>query len=261
MVPSVGFKKVVLLMGDTAALVAALVIAIAIRYPARFPEADIVRLHIVPFGALFFLWLLVFYIYNLYDLRHVENSVTFFSMALQAFVLNALVAIAFFYFNPYASITPRTVLFVDLVFSALFFGAWRAVFNRTLATKLATRTALIGTSAPMLALARELEEHPALGYRISCFVTDAPFVLPQYLAHIPVVASAALQHLNTDAGSISLPPIDSIVLDKNPNQAPERALALFALIGTKVSFHTLPAFIEQVFQKIPLSQISQSWFF
>ena len=257
---SANFKKFVLLFGDAAALVVALVFAIAVRYPARFPEADLLRLHVVPFGVIFFLWLLVFYIYNLYDLRHVENTTTFFSVALQAFVLNALIAVAFFYLNPYASITPRTVLFVDLVFSALLFCAWRIAFNRTLAVQLVTHTALVGTSPPMLALAQELAEHPALGYRICCFIADTPAALPQNLARIPVITSASLQHLGADTRDASLPIIDSMVLDKNPNQTPERALALFALIGTRVSFRALPAFIERVFQKIPLSEISESWF-
>lgn len=258
---SAAFKKFLLLAGDAIALTGALLLAMAIRYPrSKAWDAELLRNHFVPFGILFLLWLTIFYIYNLYDLRHGENTVTFFAIASQAFLLNALAAIAFFYLNPYVSITPRTVLFIDLVFSALLFGAWRALFNRTLATKLITHVALMGVSRQMVALARELEAYPGLGYRTTCFVADELAGIPENLAHIPAITSSALQRLGSGTEQPSFPRIDTIVLDKNPNQAPERALALFALIGTKVSFLTLPAFIEQAFQKIPLSEISESWF-
>ncbi|MDP3963198.1 MAG: sugar transferase [bacterium] len=250
-------KKIILLLGDALALTTALIVAIVLRYPGREMTSGLLQIHFVPFGALFILWIIVFYVYNLYDLRYMENSALFFGIAAQAFTLNALLAIAFFYFNPYVSITPRTVLFIDIALSAILFGAWRVLFNKALAKKLITNLALVSISPSMISLAKELIEKPALGYRISAFISGDGASLPKDLAHIPLMSIEAFKkHIAQH------PPegATTVIVEKHFVQTRDHAQLLFSLLPAQLTFRTLPSFIEHVFQKVPLSEVSESWF-
>ncbi|MDO8557894.1 MAG: sugar transferase [bacterium] len=261
------FKKILLVAGDLVVFCLALLAAMAIRHQGRMGDPELYYIHFIPFGGLFFIWLIVFYIYSLYDLRYWDSSVSFLNLAAHAFTLNTLIAIAFFYFNPYVSIAPRTVLFVDIALSGLLFCAWRFLFNRALAKKLMQDIALAGASQAHIELAREFAKKPAWGYRVSCFVTDETYILPQDLAHIPVLSvqmfEKEMQHAERQPGG---PPTEGglriarVIFSERPDRTTQHALSFFSLLSRHVTFQALPTFIERVFHKVPLSEVSESWF-
>lgn len=255
------FKKIVLVIGDLAAFSIALLAAMAIRHPGRMSDPELYYIHFVPFGGLFLIWLIVFYIYNLYDLRYWESSVSFLSLSGHAFVLNTLIAIAFFYFNPYVSIAPRTVLFVDIAFSALLFCGWRFFFNRAIAKKLAQHVALVGLTPAMNELARTFEKKSSWGYRVACFAADEVLPLPQDLAHIPILSIREFEkELKNSGKQKDMARITHVVLGEHPHHAMEHTLTFFSLLSHRLTFQALPTFIEHVFHKVPLSEVSESWF-
>lgn len=256
---SANVKKIILLAGDIVALSMALVIAILIRYPGRMlvEPGDLIRLHFASFVVLFAGWLVVFYIYNLYELRYLENSASFFGVAAQAFGLNALIAVVFFYFNPYAAIAPRTVLFIDIVLSVALFGAWRVFFNRLLARKLVTNLVLVSVSPPMLSLARNVAQKASLGYRVVAFISGDGATLPEDLTHIPLFNIEAFKRYISawQPGENAV-----VVVEKHFVQTQAHAELLFSLLPAPLTFRTLPSFIERVFQRVPISEVSEAWF-
>ncbi len=106
----------ILLCGDIAAFIAALYIALSIRYISQ-PSDSIFLSHLAPFSLLFFVWALVFFICGLYE-RHVfvTRSKVFISL-LQGQIANMLIATSFFYFIPWYGISPKTTLFLYLAVS------------------------------------------------------------------------------------------------------------------------------------------------
>lgn len=251
---SAGFKKTILMIGDVAAYAGALFIAIAIRYPGRGADAELLRVHFVSFGVLFIVWLIVLYIYNLYDLRYLENSVEFYGLAMQAFTINTLLAIVYFYLRPHGSITPRTVLVFDIACSAALFVGWRTLCNRLFSHTFRQYVALASASERMQALAQEVAARPSLGYRIACFIDDGHAQAPSASLGVPCVPFHQLKE-HPASRQCNL-----IVLDTHPNEQRAYALAFFSLLPQRVTFQSLPSFIEHVFQRVPLAEVSESWF-
>mgnify|MGYP001573022779 CR=1 FL=1 len=117
-------QSLFLLFGDILVLVASLWVTLFIRY-ASFPKVETFNDHLLPFSFIFCIWLVVYFIYDLYG-----NQTTIFQKKLSAVIFNAhivnsIIALAFFYFIPYFAITPKTNLFIFLVVSFLIFEWWR----------------------------------------------------------------------------------------------------------------------------------------
>jgi len=70
-------RKSILVFGDLAVLYLALILTLAIRYGVEYQRNF--ALHVWPFTIIFLIWLLIFYIANLYELSVVKNTVSFFS--------------------------------------------------------------------------------------------------------------------------------------------------------------------------------------
>ena len=110
-------KKLLLFTVDLLALYASLALTLFLRYGQDFNrQYDI---HLYPFLLIFALWLLVFYIANLYEARVLRNNIFFYSALFQAIATAAGISVLFFYLLPFYGITPRTNL---AIFVAIFTG-------------------------------------------------------------------------------------------------------------------------------------------
>lgn len=115
---------VLILLGDLFVMFLALWAAIAIR-SIEVPSGLILSSHFIPFGILFVLSLLVFYISGLYEPHTVVLRSKIPALLLQASLFNALFGIALFYFFPFIGIAPKItfILYLGLSFILLIF--WR----------------------------------------------------------------------------------------------------------------------------------------
>lgn len=123
-----------MLAGDIVCFFAALAAALLLRSGGDL-ESETFFAHFAPFSILFLAWIGVFFIFDLY-----RPQTTLFKQKLpgtifQAQLVNSFIAFLFFYLIPYFGITPKTILFIDLIVSFVFVWAWR----RHLATNLAFR--------------------------------------------------------------------------------------------------------------------------
>src|SRR3989338_3395351 len=121
-------KKTGLFILDIASLYSALAITLSIRYRESFSEQH--AIHLLPFVFIFSLWLLIFYISNLYDFGFLRNNLDFYSSLFKAIVFASAISVSFFYLIPIFNITPKTNL---MIFTLLFSGivtASRTLFNK-----------------------------------------------------------------------------------------------------------------------------------
>src|SRR4030042_2347543 len=73
--------------------------------------------HFFAFSTIFPLWLIVFYIFGLYDLNFAKNAPSFYFAILKGTVLNGLISTTLFYLFPnFLGVTPKTNLFLTLLF-------------------------------------------------------------------------------------------------------------------------------------------------
>ncbi|NCO80103.1 hypothetical protein GW884_02330, partial [Candidatus Falkowbacteria bacterium] len=74
------FKKIALLGGDIIILYLSLYLTLLIRYSSK-QLATSWAIHLWPFTIIFLLWLIIFYISNLYNLNLAINNLKFFQLS------------------------------------------------------------------------------------------------------------------------------------------------------------------------------------
>lgn len=232
-------RKFVLAFGDFLSFVAGLLLTLGIRYGFPIP-ADQLNAHRYPFGIIFIIWLLGFYIGGLYAIRKAKNDRSFFALFLTVFGVNAAVVALFFYFIPYFSITPKTVLFLDLAITLALTLGWRIFFNGIVSLP-PLKIAVLGAGKEVDELLHELKKHPQHGYECVLHITDETH-------------SKDLQKL------IKEQEIDAIVVEMDYRNGREIQKNLFECIHLRVQFFDFVDFYEKIMQKIPLEAIDKAWF-
>lgn len=234
-----------LFFGDVALFTLALWVTIAIRnFVGGTPQ--LFSVHIVPFAILFAVWVLVFYIASLYEPHTVVLKSRVPGIILNAQAVNSAIAVLFFYLIPAFGITPKTVLFLDLLISFLLVSAWRIFGTRFFGLRHREKAALFGSGEEMHELYRVVNNNQLYPLR---FVTAVDL---QKLDGIDFEREVL--------GRILSEGVSVIVVDsRNPNITPILP-RLYNLIFSHIRFVDQYRIYEDIFNKIPLSLIGYSWF-
>ncbi len=229
----------ILLCGDIAAFIAALYVALSIRYISQ-PSDSIFLSHLAPFSLLFFVWALVFFICGLYE-RHVfvTRSKVFISL-LQGQIANMLIATSFFYFIPWYGISPKTTLFLYLAVSFVLILLWRLYGHFLFIPKTKQRVVLI---APK----EELQELTALSLDKKNY------------AGIEFVSSIDASSLINVADIQNSRP-DMLMLDFHNEHVRAVLPQIYNMMFSRVGFIDVASIYEDMFNRIPLRLINHEWF-
>jgi FlaA1/EpsC-like NDP-sugar epimerase len=125
-------KIFLFLVADVAALYAGLFIALLIRYGGNF-YTQLLNAQVSAFTIIFIVWIIVFYIAGLYDLRRLRNNIDFVKTLFLCIGVNAALAVLLFYLIPAFGIEPKTTLFIFIVVFAIIEIFWRRFLNRMMA--------------------------------------------------------------------------------------------------------------------------------
>lgn len=245
-------KAFILLAGDILIMYLSLYVALIIRYGEK-PSAAIWQAHLATFTAIFFVWFLVFYISNLYNLKLAVSNAKFFQLLLKSFAISTLLSIIFFYLAPPSGITPKTNLAIFVLVFAGLFMVWRRLFNLALKSYLPKNNlAIIGRNNLVQEIISELKQRPQLGFNLS-FILDEKSETKE-LDGVPI-----FKNLTDLPGLIEKRRINNIILASTPDSHELRAL-LFDCLPLKITFINLADFYESIAGKIPLEVISKMWF-
>ncbi|MBU0573570.1 MAG: sugar transferase [Candidatus Margulisbacteria bacterium] len=248
-------KNLILLMGDIGILYLSLYLALWLRYWER-PEPSLWATHLWPFTLIFIGWLIIFYIFNLYNLHLAVNNFRYLKLVVQAMLTSAVLSLSFFYLMPQIEIAPkRNLLIFIFVFAALFY-LWRLFFNWLIKAQLPKNNiAIIGYNNRVEEIIEELKQKPHLGYKISFIIDDQSKTEKHEIKGVPVFKKiAGLKDL------IRQYKITTMVLTTDPHESAELRSLLFKLLPLKISFVNLPNFYENITGKIPIEAINQMWF-
>lgn len=223
--PALRLKQILLVLGDAATLYVALFLTLFIRYGTTWDSPE-TQSHFQPFSILFGIWLLVFYVNGLYEIGKLKNTAAFVKNLTAATFVSATLSVAFFYFITVYGITPKTNLFIFLVFAFVFMYAWRAFYNNALGRHLpVTSVAFFRQSAVTKEITQTIAENPQLGYRVTDDVEGADLIV------VPPRAETGA-HVTT--------------------------LYRYALAGVEVTDTT--TFYELVFGRLPIAELEEAWF-
>ncbi|MDD4332934.1 MAG: exopolysaccharide biosynthesis polyprenyl glycosylphosphotransferase [Patescibacteria group bacterium] len=248
-------KKFILLIGDIILLYASLYFALFLRYQEK-PDTATWSGHLAPFSVIFIVWLIIFYIFNLYNLHLAVNNSRFYQLLAKSIGVNGAIAIAFFYLVPGIAIAPKRNLFIFIIIFSILFIFWRNFYNWLLSSRLPKiNLALIGYNQNAEELICELKQKPHLGYRVA-FVFDGE----NKTTADKILGITLLKNPEELKNYISKNKITQIILTSDLRESPELRTYLFNLINLKINFINFPNFYEEITGKIPTNSINQMWF-
>jgi len=250
-------KKFILLIGDILILYVSLALALIIRYQGI--DLNILQSHLVPFSIIYLIWLIIFYMHNLYDLDIAKNNIEFSSALMRALIIGGLLSVAFFYLVPnfaFGAITPKTNLFLNILVFIVMFYCWRYLFNFLAGSlNIKINTAIIGYNPQAIELAKEIIKNPQLGYKLKLIIKNHEEIDRTELPELKIIEG--LKNLRE---SLEQEKIGLAIVVPEIYQSPDLIQNLFECIRYKIDFVNLSEFYENLTQKIPLTAINQIWF-
>jgi len=234
-------KKITLLAVDIAALYFALVVTLLIRYGiSAFPEHF--ATHILPFSLIFTVWILIFYLTDLYHYKTLRGYDTLFRTVFVAVLLSGTVStIAFYLFGDFFELTPKTNL---LIFGGIFLVL--DYFSRYGLLRLFTSGAIgiiiLGDSPLIAETVSHLRENPT-GYRVAEWIKNPPKDNFEELSkkvlergvHLVIIQP----HLTKDFSMLHL---------------------IYRLLPLEINVMNFWDFYEMIFEKVPLDELEEGWF-
>jgi len=220
-------KKIIILFGDILILYGALILTLIFRYgPADFGESF--NSHLKPFSLIFFGWILIFYLIDLYKIKRLRIDLKTIQNFLLAIIISAVVSIILFYLFPTIfKLTPKTNLAIfALIFGILSF-CWRIILTKIyISGGLKTRLLIVGDSPMINEIIDYLKNNPQLGYEI---VTQKSR-------------------------------FDAVIVQHYFKKDPELIKKIYLLLPQKINIIDSITFYEEIFQKLPFSELEEIWF-
>lgn len=223
----------ILFIGDTLLFGLSLWLALFLR-SRSLPTGSELSTLVLPFSFIFALWLLVFFIADLYGRRAFTTGSVLSSILLQAQIANAIMAVFFFYLVPYFGVAPKTILFLSIVISSLFIYIWRTRFFKFFQPSRKEGILIIGSGPTIEEISKGLATRRAAAtlYRLSEVKEDlAPYIE---------------EHR-----------ISTVVMPVSGTYAP--ASHLKNLLFSHIRFIDVSLIYEELFGRVPTASIGDSW--
>ncbi|MCR4256821.1 MAG: sugar transferase [Candidatus Uhrbacteria bacterium] len=244
-------KRLILLLGDLAALQIALLLTIIIRFGGF--DAERWRINWPAFTLVSFAWIVGFYVAGLYELTLIREPLKLFRTYLEGMIANLAVALAFFYLIPLFGLAPRTILFLFFAMSLLIGYFWRIMANRFIQSTFSKQRLLFVGPAEELRKVDDLLRESSLGIEVvAAIATSGETYKHHDVRWFPDIHSFS-QALK-DAS------INTVVLGVKPDEIPELRDELYRSLITRIDILDRAEIEEAATGRIPLSYVTQTWF-
>ncbi|TAL49422.1 exopolysaccharide biosynthesis polyprenyl glycosylphosphotransferase [Patescibacteria group bacterium] len=238
-------EPLLLLLGDVIVLYFSLWAMLAARY-WNIPDEAKLQAHLLPFTFLFAVWIGVFFIAGLYEKHTSLLKGRIGSLILNTQLVNSFIAVLFFYLIPYFGITPKTNLFIYLVFSFLLLFAWRVYLFPSLEVTEKQNAILIGTGEEM----KELEEEVNNNTRYNLY----------FISSLELDEIGGFDFQEEILKRIYAENVHIIAADFRSEKVEPLLPSLYNLIFSQVRFIDMHKIYEDIFDRVPLSLVKYSWF-
>ncbi|MFC1756661.1 exopolysaccharide biosynthesis polyprenyl glycosylphosphotransferase [Patescibacteria group bacterium] len=238
MILSNRIKTVLLLAGDLIMFYLSLYLALSIRTGFSLVK-ETWDLHQVPFLFIHILWLFVFYISDLYDIKGFGSFKIILKRTANALLIITILSTIIFYFIPQTGIAPKTILFLDIVLVAFFLILWRRLFWSFSRKVSKIKVLFFGSSKEVEELANHLKNNPQIGY-------EPTTVLPS--------VNNNLQKIIKEHN------IQLIVASESITRSEDGMKKFYEVLPLGVDVVNFQNFYEIIRGKVPLSMINENWF-
>src|SRR3989344_1638071 len=238
-------EALVLFVGDIFFFVFSLWLSLYIRF-AQIPTSERFVTHFTPFSLLFILWIFVFFIAGLYEKHTLILKSKLPIVIFNAQVVNSVFAIVFFYAFPVFGITPKTILFIYLFISFICVLLWRLYGSFFFGSGDRQAALLVGSGDEMKELLHEVNNNNR--YNIS------------FISSIDIGNISSIDIQEDIITAVYSNEIKIIAIDFSHENVTPLLPHLYNLIFSKVRFIDSHRIYEDIFDRIPLSLVTYSWF-
>lgn len=240
-------KRASIIFADIIAFYGALLLSLFVRYGSDGTGEVMLQLqkHIGPFSFIALVWVVVFYLFDLYREENLKKNLAVVNLFAKAMAINIVAAIMGFYFLfPILGLSPKT----NLILFAAIFSTLDFIFRLTLASAFIAAGSknnilLIGDSEEVRELAQHIGNTPQIGYRIRHWIKDA--------------SDADIN----DLGAIVMrEKINTAIVCASIIKDAAAAKAVYALLPLEVKVFEFADFYELLFKKVPIHEVGEDWF-
>ncbi len=234
-----------LFIGDVVIFAFSLWISLSIR-DGHFYSLDAYKTYIIPFAIIFLAWVIIFFIAGLYDKYTTILKERMSGTIFNAQLANSAIAITFFYLIPYFGITPKTILFIDLIVSFILIYIWRIYSHPLFGLKKKEAAIIVGSGEEMKSIEREVNDNPR---------SELKFV-----SSIDLDKVDGIDFVDEIVKRVYAEKISIIVADLKDERVEPILPHLYNLIFSGVRFIDMDKVYENIFDRIPLSLLKYNWF-
>ena len=238
-------EALILFIGDILFFTFSLWLSLCLRF-GELPTWEKFSVHIVPFSILFALWVLVYFIAGLYEKHTLILKSKLPNIIFNAQLINSIFAIVFFYIIQVFGIAPKTILFIYLVVSFFAILFWRLYGGNIFGSKEKQPALLIGAGEEMKELLAEVNGNSRY---------DLHFV-----SSIDVHNFDSINIQDDVVTMVYANDIKIVAVDFSHEKIAPLLPHLYNLIFSKVKFIDSHKIYEDIFDRIPLSLVTYSWF-
>lgn len=223
-----------IILGDLIAFWISLVIILFVRFGLINYKIEL-SIHLVPFFCLYLFWVLIFYLFGLYDLLKIKPTIPYLSRFIMAISASFIVGIILFYFIPIFGISPKT----NLIFQIIGFGLISFLFRRIVyilfSKNFIRPIILIGSSDNLNKIDSVISNNPQFGLSI--------------IARVDNFSKAILNY-----SKIKNP---VFIFENIPEKISEEKI--YNLYKNNSEILNVAQVYEKYLQKIPIDYIDQYW--
>jgi exopolysaccharide biosynthesis polyprenyl glycosylphosphotransferase len=228
-------RQIFLLITDILLLYGTLFLVLLVRYGEI--SSYLIDAHMGPFSVVFALWLIIFYIVGLYDVRRLKMGYEYLQQLILAVVVGTVLAMTLFYLVPSFKISPKTNL---AIFSLLFIvieSVWRLVLGSWL-SGIKKNVLVIGSGNEVEELEKFIFENPQMGYKVSFQIQDSQDLKAAFIDNV-----------------IKENSIDTVIIDHKSGSTGPLFDELYKHMSSGVEIVTLALAYEAILKKLPISEI------
>ena len=232
-------KLAIAFMGDILVFFLSILIVLFGRYGhAGFTTQF--SIHSMPFLIVLILWLIIFYISNLYTYKAFSNILEIARRLVTAILVSFFITITIFYiFSRFFELTPKANLIMFTIIFAALDLLWRYFLRKVFIQKQHRANILMFASSPLTKeVAEYIRVNPQLGYCLFPFSTDMLML----------------------AQTIEKNAITQVIIDAKFLKNNTLAKILYGLLPKQVEIMMFTDFYESLFGCIPLSEVEEEWF-
>ncbi|HRZ30217.1 MAG TPA: sugar transferase [Candidatus Paceibacterota bacterium] len=225
-------ETLVLLLGDIVLFCVALWLTLLVRN-AELPSLYLLFQLIRPFTFIFAIWVVVFYIADLYGKHTSIFRRKLPRVIFNAQIVNSTIAIIFFYFIPYFGVTPKTLLFVDLFVTFFLIFIWRSLVVPKLYINVPEKIFFACSGQEVEEIKQEIKDNPYY--------------------NITIADEREIKDIKNSG-------VTSIVVDLYDEDIDQALKNFYSMIFSGVRFISLSNFYEELFDREPVLSIKEQWF-